>query len=222
TDPREPRGGKGRMTPEQAAELRRPFPPSAVRKLPQGGIQLDYVGHAATTDRLLAVDPDWTWEPVAFDERGLPAFDERKNLWIRLTVCGVTRYGVGDGNSPKECIGDAIRNAAMRFGVALELWSKEELEQPHGPGLHEEPKEAPARPATRIMSRKPKADTGEAPTPDQMKAMHASFNEAGITDRDERLAYTVGVIDRHITSSNQMTRAEVSLVLDELHKKAQA
>ena len=28
----------------------------------------------------------------------------------------------------KERIGDAIRNAAMRFGVALDLWSKEELE----------------------------------------------------------------------------------------------
>jgi hypothetical protein len=28
----------------------------------------------------------------------------------------------------KERIGDAIRNAAMRFGIALDLWSKEELE----------------------------------------------------------------------------------------------
>ena len=114
------------MTPEQAADLRKPFPPSAIGKLPKGGTQLDYVGHAATTDRLLSVDPGWTWEPVAFDEHGLPAF-QNKNLWIRLTVCGVTRYGVGDGNSLKECIGDAIRNAAMRFGVALDLWAKENL-----------------------------------------------------------------------------------------------
>jgi hypothetical protein len=114
------------MTPEQAAELRKPFPASAIGKLPKGGTQLDYVGHAATTDRLLSVDPLWTWEPVAFDEHGLPAF-QGKNLWIKLTVCGVTRYGIGDGSSVKECIGDAIRNAAMRFGVALDLWSKEEL-----------------------------------------------------------------------------------------------
>ena len=37
------------------------------------------------------------------------------------------RIGVGDGKSAKECIGDAIRNAAMRFGVALDLWAKDDL-----------------------------------------------------------------------------------------------
>jgi hypothetical protein len=117
------------MTEKRAAELRKPFPANVIGKLPKGGAQLSYVGHAATTDRLLAVDPNWSWEPVAFDEQGLPAFDARKGLWIRLTVCGVTRYGYGDGSSVKECIGDAIRNAAMRFGVALDLWSRDELEQ---------------------------------------------------------------------------------------------
>lgn len=92
---------------------------------------LDFVGHAAVTDRLLSVDPTWTWEPLAFDERGLPALDRDGNLWIRLTVCGVTRIGVGDGPSMKERIGDALRNAAMRFGVALSLWTKDELESGH-------------------------------------------------------------------------------------------
>lgn len=92
-------------------------------------LHLDYVGHAAVTDRLLAVDPEWTWEPVALGPDGLPAVDRAGNLWIRLTVCGVTRLGVGDGKNAKECIGDAIRNAAMRFGVALDLWGKDELEQ---------------------------------------------------------------------------------------------
>lgn len=87
-------------------------------------IHLDYVGHADVTSRLLAVDPEWSWEPVAVDDRGLPCLDNLGNLWIRLTVAGVTRLGVGDGKSMKECIGDAIRNAAMRFGVALDLWAK--------------------------------------------------------------------------------------------------
>lgn len=117
------------MTDQKAAELRKPFPKTAIGKLPKGGTQLDYVGHAAVRDRLLAVDPTWTWEPLAYDEHGLPALDKKGNLWIRLTVCGVTRVGVGDGMSAKECIGDAIRNAAMSFGVALDLWAKEELEQ---------------------------------------------------------------------------------------------
>src|SRR5688500_9470519 len=53
-------------------------------------IHLSYVGHAAVTDRLLEVDPTWTWEPVAFDEQGLPRLDRNGGLWIRLTVAGVT------------------------------------------------------------------------------------------------------------------------------------
>lgn len=107
-------------------------------------IHLDYVGHAAVTDRLLIVDPDWNWEPMGLDEKGLPALTSGKNLWIKLTVCGVTRLGVGDGNSIKECIGDAIRNAAMRFGVALDLWSKDELEQSHAPQVITATTAAPA------------------------------------------------------------------------------
>lgn len=116
------------MTPEEAAKLRVPFPESAIGKLPKGGVLLDYVGHAATTDRLLQVDPEWNWRPLAYDERGLPALDADGNLWILLEVCGVQRPGVGDGKNMKERIGDAIRNAAMRFGVALDLWAKEDLQ----------------------------------------------------------------------------------------------
>lgn len=93
-----------------------------------GHIHLDYVGHAAVTDRLNSVDPTWTWEPMALDSQGSPALDAEKNLWIKLTVGGVSRLGVGDGPDMKQRIGDALRNAAMRFGVALDLWSKEELE----------------------------------------------------------------------------------------------
>jgi hypothetical protein len=94
-------------------------------------MHLDYVGHAAITDRLLQVDPTWSWEPVAFNPNGLPALDGSGGLWIRLTVAGVTRLGYGDAegktgpSAMKEAIGDALRNAAMRFGVGLDLWHKD-------------------------------------------------------------------------------------------------
>lgn len=93
-------------------------------------VHLDYVGHAALTDRFLDVDPAWFWEPLAFDGNGLPAIDKDGGLWIRLTICGVTRLGYGDaqgktgGDAMKERIGDALRNAGMRFGAALDLWHK--------------------------------------------------------------------------------------------------
>jgi hypothetical protein len=142
--------------PGGLALLRADFPPNQIGKLPKpykkdsprgeceecGGYHglpaahLDYVGHAAITDRLLDADPTWTWEPLSLDERGLPAFDNNGGLWIKLTVAGVTRLGYGDaqgktgGDAMKERIGDALRNAAMRFGVALKLWHKGDLHAP--------------------------------------------------------------------------------------------
>lgn len=143
------------------ALLRAPFPDHQISKLPKGTkaqnecppsekrncsvcggwhhpkiIHIDYVGHAALTDRLLEVDPLWSWEPMALTPQGLPLFDSTGGLWIRLTVCGVTRLGYGHaagkpfadaGAREKEIIGDALRNAAMRFGAALELWHKGDL-----------------------------------------------------------------------------------------------
>jgi hypothetical protein len=96
-------------------------------------IHLDYVGHAAMTKRLLEVDMNWTWEPFAIGTNGLPQLDADGGLWIRLTINGVTRIGYGDKGTSrgtqaiKEAIGDALRNAAMRFGGALELWHKGDL-----------------------------------------------------------------------------------------------
>jgi len=120
------------MKQEQQNALRAPFPKEQIQKLPTGGLQLDYVSHAWVTDRLLQVDPVWGWKPLAFTDAGLPAFDSNGGLWIELTVCGVTRYGYGEPqgrdkfDQTKGAIGNAIRNAAMRFGVALDLWAKEQ------------------------------------------------------------------------------------------------
>lgn len=119
--------------PTGLALLREPFPAHQISKLPKGGVMLDYVGHAALTDRLLDADPNWNWEPLALGPDGLPALDANNGLWIRLTVCGLTRLGYGHagakkgGDAIKELIGDALRNAAMRFGAALDLWHKGEL-----------------------------------------------------------------------------------------------
>lgn len=162
-------------TPVQAGLdlLRQPFPSHQISKLPKptskdgkkgqcrecGGyhmlpaVHLDYVGHAALTDRLLDADPYWFWEPLAFDEQGLPRFDKSGGLWIRLTVCGITRLGYGHGEAKsyadagareKEVIGDALRNAAMRFGAALDLWHKGQL---HDTGEAESEPAAKAAPA---------------------------------------------------------------------------
>lgn len=191
----------GAPAADPLAKLREPFPAHQISKLPKetkqqsaqrkaeqekgnwppkcavcegyhhrNAVHLDYVGHAALTDRLLDTDPAWFWEPLAFRD-GLPAFDPTGGLWIKLTVCGVTRLGYGHaaakpGQDPgareKEVIGDALRNAAMRFGAALDLWHKGDL---HGPDEADDPDhDERARPA-RSEARK-----GEKPLCPALKA----------------------------------------------------
>lgn len=178
------------------AKLREPFPAHQISKLPKetkaqiderknrvqgcmvwkceecGGahhknaVHLDYVGHAALTDRLLDVDPAWSWEPAAYAPDGLPAFDRTGGLWIKLTVCGVTRLGYGSadgksgGDAIKEIIGDALRNAAMRFGAALDLWHKGDLHA-------DEPGEEKQEDVARV-------------TPDQELMLEDKMREAGV------------------------------------------
>lgn len=122
----------------------------------RNAVHLDYVGHAALTDRLLDADPAWTWEPLAVDEFNLPRFDKTGGLWIRLTVCGVTRLGYGhadakanadSGAREKEVIGDALRNAAMRFGAALDLWHKGDLHADDDAPAQQPPARQPPAPA---------------------------------------------------------------------------
>ncbi|HKI53909.1 MAG TPA: hypothetical protein VJ987_07270 [Anaerolineales bacterium] len=149
------------MSEAPKVTMRTPFPEHQISKLPKptkaqtdevksdfkkgircticGGwhhpkvVHLDYVGHAALTDRLLDVDPSWIWEPLALGSDGYPVIDKDGGMWIKLTVNGVTRLGYGDaqgktgGDAMKERIGDALRNAAMRFGAALDLWHKGDL-----------------------------------------------------------------------------------------------
>jgi hypothetical protein len=110
-------------------------------------IHVDYVGHAHVTERLLDADPNWSWEPLALSGQGLPQIDDSGGLWIRLTIGGKTMLGYGDAPGKraavKELIGDAIRNAAMRFGVALDLWKKESPE-PVAERQPQQPKEESA------------------------------------------------------------------------------
>lgn len=234
------------MTPDKAKALRKPFDAEQVGKLPKpysaqsqkgnckecGGYHglpaahLDYVGHAATTDRLLIVDPGWNWEPFTTDPQGLPALDGRGNLWIRLTVCGVTRIGVGDGKSLKECIGDAIRNAAMRFGVALDLWAKEDLEQSKAPvsavGDVVRPQPATAR-AADFTSKEPDAEsTAQQPmTPRTRGQLFALLTERGVTDRAEQIRGITHIIGHPITSRSELTEDEARAVILQLRATTQ-
>ena len=141
--------------------------PKIVGKLPKGGMQLDFVGHADVTKMLIEIDPEWTWEPTAFDANGLPAYRVENGMahmagW--LTILGVRRLGIGSvmHNKPdllKELISDFIRNASMRFGVCLSLWTKQEWDDvsytsstPSAPKPAPVAKVEPAKPSDPLVS----------------------------------------------------------------------
>ena len=113
-------------------------------------------------------------------------------------------------------------------------YSSEELADGAGEStpMVDGPTETPA--GARRMSRKPKPpnhveetveQTGPEPLDtrsDLAKAMFASFNEAGVTERDDRLAYVSRVVGREVASSGDMTEADARQVLDSLTADAEA
>lgn len=222
------------MNEEQAKSLRAEFPASAIGQLPKPtnkdnpkgtckecgkwhglpAVHLDYVGHAATTDRLLSVDPDWTWEPMALGANGEPLMTNG-GLWIKLTVCGVTRPGFGDGNSMKEVIGDAIRNAAMRFGVALDLWAKEDL---HADDSQTDAKAKTEKAAEKSGSQKTQCDA-VATEVEQKKLtrLAANLNEVKPLDWDKVIAQFA---QQHFGCAREaLTSAQVLAIAKELPKQ---
>lgn len=77
-------------------------------------------------------------------------------MWMRLTVGGQSRIGYGScepgkNDAEKELIGDGLRNAGLRFGIALDLWRKE---RPHMQEGDDSSTQA-APPAGRSQSTKP-------------------------------------------------------------------
>lgn len=130
--------------PEPSAweKLRAPFPPEQIEKLPATDKrpELDYVSAAHVIDRILSVDPTWTWTWGAADpETGNPSKhlsltredDGSVSLWMTLWINGVGRTDVGyvspgrnglPDEPLKHVVSDAITRCARLHGIALDLW----------------------------------------------------------------------------------------------------
>jgi len=192
-------------------------PPELIGTLPGrgGGPALSYLGHADTTRALIEADPCWTWTPMATDDNGLPVLDRDEQgrpvgMWIWLQVCGVERpaYGScepGKRDAVKELIGDAIRNGAMRFGVAGGLWSKADRAG-----------DAPAKPRTRKAGKPRTADTvlPDEPPPGtaEWQALTLLAPEASPAQLAEVLR-GIGIADRAgLTDAGAFDKAQAAIV----------
>lgn len=95
--------------------LRRPFTPEAVRfKVQTGTLAVAYIDARLVVERLNTVIPH-KWSD-AYEPDG-------KNMVCHLTVDGVTRSDLGSGYVGKGLYSDALKRAAVKFGVGVSLYS---------------------------------------------------------------------------------------------------
>jgi hypothetical protein len=178
---------------DRIKRLSEPFDARFIQQKPgPGGRRMDFVSHGTVTKRLNERAPGWSSRIVA---SGVDVTQSPKggllytaDVTLELTVAGVTRAELGTNNQPvadrgqalKSAASDALKRAAMRFGVALDLWeSLDEQDEDAqyattpragsaGPG-----REAPAPRRSAAPADRPAAVPGAAgpPSPDVAQAL---------------------------------------------------
>lgn len=184
--------------------------PKIVGKLPKGGIQLDFVGHADITRILIEIDPCWRWVPIEW-QNGRPLIHVENGMatmWGELTLLGQARLGVGSCRADKpdldkELVSDFLRNAAMRFGIALSLWTKQEWEDLGG-------KPAPEKTIVRVRATK----VDQPVDADVMTKFLKACDDAGIDY--ERVADQAGV---DLTKATDGDMAKLRVAFKEMRNK---
>lgn len=106
---------------DAARHLRRPFSPNAVKwkvqttyKSGKGALVVPYIDARLVYERLNLVCPH-LWHPKPRYENG--------HLWCDLTIDGITRPDIGDGYEGKGLWSDAVKRAAVPFGVGVSLYA---------------------------------------------------------------------------------------------------
>ena len=178
--------------------------PSIVSQLPKGGIMLDFVGHADITRILIEIDPLWTWEPCGWI-LGRPDIHVENGIatmWARLTLLGKTMIGLGScradkGDYEKELIGDFLRNASMRFGICLSLWTKSEWEDLGGT---QKPAGAPQ---TQRTTESATSSSGDSPSDAQLRMVRALGHSDAMPTTKAAASTLITALKNKQTSSDE-------------------
>jgi hypothetical protein len=132
--------------------------------------EVDYVEWHAVADLLDRICPDWSHEVLQLKQIG-----DFVAVTASITIQGVTRQGVGTGSAYdekgiKKAESDALKRAAVKFGVARELYRKEEEQtsQRTGNGSQGARPQFPSEPIAKTMA--------DLVTPKQLVAIRAIAN----------------------------------------------
>jgi Rad52/22 family double-strand break repair protein len=136
---------------------------------------VEYVEWHTVADILDRVAPNWS-----HSVRGIVQIGDMVAVTAAITIEGVTREGVGTGTADnetgiKKAEHDALKRAAIKFGIARELYQREsEVIEQQGAGP--QPGDFPRDPLAKSMT--------DLVTPKQLGMIRALAREAGI-DADE-------------------------------------
>jgi hypothetical protein len=120
---------------DAAKHLRRPFTPAAVKfkvqatwpkENPTGGLIVAYIDARLVVERLNLIVPHlWhdAYRPVGGGQ-----------MWCDLTIDDITRSDVGEG-AGKGLVSDALKRAAVKFGIGVSLYATPKLTLKIGSGL---------------------------------------------------------------------------------------
>jgi len=142
--------------------------------------EVDYVEWHVVADLLDRICPAWSHEVT-----GIKQIGDYVAVTASITIRGVTRQGVGTGSAYdekgiKKAEHDALKRAAVKFGIARELYRKEEEAAPqkNGAAMNEAP-QFPRDPVAKTMA--------DLVTPKQLVAIRAIANAQNVNAESECL-----------------------------------
>ncbi|MFP5265085.1 MAG: Rad52/Rad22 family DNA repair protein [Blastocatellia bacterium] len=143
--------------------------------------EVDYVEWHAVADLLDRICPDWSHQVHQIKQIG-----DFVAITASITIKGVTRQGVGTGSAYdekgiKKAEHDALKRAAVKFGIARELYRKEEEASPqkNGRAAGGAQQQFPSDPIAKTMA--------DLVTPKQLVAIRAIANAQGVNAEAECL-----------------------------------
>lgn len=175
--------------PEILAKLKERVDPGMIRTREgwtdrQGNKHMvEYVEWHYVADQLDLICPDWS-----HSVRDLQIIGDQVACTVALTIKGVTREGVGCGTAEsemgiKKAEHDALKRAAVKFGVARELYQKESDIIERAGSSNGQPAGPPRDPLAKSMA--------DLVTNKQLGMIRALCREAGV-DADEEASQILG------------------------------
>lgn len=125
------------LTKDDIAILTQPFPHEtlgikiqALSKDKTKAMLICYLQHTDVMGRLDKIDPCWYNQKISLTGEKTDA-----GMWficeMTLTLKGVTRINIGEGNTEKAAYSDALKRCAMLFGVGRYLYDSDQAWVPY-------------------------------------------------------------------------------------------